>query len=280
MADVEETLQEAIALGDEGRLEEMAQVLRSALRDTPDEPFLLCWLGVAEEEMGNEGVAYDYFRRALDEEPIDPQLLAVIGSGLARSDDPEAERALRTAAVTAPDLLETRLNYGAYLAREGMFDEALEHLRAAVAIDPEDPVPRGELGTALALKGDLGGAAEAMERALELAPDDSWTRLLLGLVYVEQGEGETAAELRGQAAEEREQDAEAQSLAALAAAAQGWADRAEDILARAAYSAEGSDAELLTEAEERVAAGPAEALEMLHDQIGPSVLHERLSQPL
>ncbi len=280
MADVQETLQEAIALGEEGRLDEMAQVLRSALRDTPDEPFLLCWLGVAEEELGNEGAAYDYFRRALDEEPTDPQLLAVIGGGLAQFDDPDAERALRTAAVSGPGLTITRLQYGAYLAREGLFDEALEHLRAAVAIDPEDPVPHGELGTALALKGDLAGAAEEMERALELASDDSWTRLLLGLIYVEQGDGETAAELLVQAAAEREHDAEAQILAALAAAAQGWADTAEDILARAAYSAEGSDAELLAEAEERVAAGAEESLEMLHDQIGPSVLHERLTQPL
>jgi len=280
MASAEEALQEALALGDEGRWEEMAAVLAAALRDSPDDPYVLCWLGVAEQEVGNDGAAYEYFRRALAEEPTDPQLLSVIGGGLAQFDDPDAERALRTAAISAPHIAMTRLQYGAYLAREGLFDEALEHLRAAIAIDPEDPVPHGELGTALALKGDLTGAADEMEHALELAPDDSWTRLLLGLIYVERGEGETAAEMLVQAAEEREQDAEAQILAALAAATQGWADTAEAILARATYSAEGSDAELLSEAEDRVASGPEEALEMLHDHMGPSVLHERLTQPL
>ena len=280
MADVEETLQEALALGDEGNWEEMAKVLAGALKDSPDDPYLLCWAGVAEQEVGNEGAAYDYFRRALEEEPADPQLLAVIGGGLAQFDDPEAERALRTAAVTAPDIAMTRLQYGAYLAREGMFEEALEHLRAAVGIDPEDPVLHGELGTALALKGDLAGASGEMERTLELAPDDSWTRLLLGLIYIEQGDGEIGAETLIQAADEREDDAEAQILAALAAAAQGWADSAEDIIAKATYSAEGSDRELLNEAEERIAAGATEALEMLREHMGPSVLHERLTQPL
>ncbi len=280
MADVEETLQEALALGDEGNWEEMAKLLAGALKDSPDDPYLLCWLGVAEQEVGNEGAAYDYFRRALEEEPTDPQLLAVIGGGLAQFDDPEAERALRTAAVTAPNLSMTRLQYGAYLAREGMFEEALEHLRAAVGLDPEDPVLHGELGTALALKGDLPGAAYEMERALVLAPDDSWTRLLLGLIYIEQGDGEIGAETLIQAAEEREDDAEAQILAALAAAAQGWADSAEGILARAAYSAEGSDRELLNEAEERIASSADEAREMLREQLGPSVLHGRLTQPL
>ncbi len=280
MAGVEETLQEAIALGDEGRWEDLVALLTTALRDEPDDPYLLCWLGVAEQEVGQEGAAYDHFRRALAEEPTDPQLLAVIGGGLAQFDDPEAERALRTAALAAPDLAMTRLQYGAYLAREGLFAEALEHLEAAVKLDPEDPAAVSELGTARALKGDMAGAAAAMERALELAPDDSWTRVLLGLIYIEQRDDETAAELLVQAAEEREGDPEAQILGALAAASQGWGDAAEQILARATYSAQGSDLELLHEAEDRVGDGPEAAMEMLRENLGPSVLHERLAQPL
>lgn len=289
MADVQETLDAAFELGDEQRWEEMAELLSGALRENPDDAFLLCFLGVAEQELGNDGAAYDRFKAALAQEPDDPQLLATIGSGLAHFDDPEAEPALRAAALTGSNLVMTRLQYGAYLAREGLFPEALEHLEAAVRLErdeaaargePESPVPHAELGTALALKGDYAAAAAAMERALELATDDSWTRLLLGLIYVEQGELEIAAETLVQAAEERADDAEAQILAALAAAAQGWDDSAQDIIARAAYSAEGSDVELMNEAEDRISSGAEEALEMLRENIGPSVLHERLAQPL
>jgi tetratricopeptide (TPR) repeat protein len=208
--DIEAILAEAMDLGEQERFEEMAQVLAAALRDEPDEPYLLGWLGVAERELGNEGAAYEYFKRCVAAEPLDPQLLAMAGAGLAAFDDPEAEATLRAAALTGPDLVITRLQYGAYLAREGMFVEALEQLSAAASIDPDDPVVQGELGICHALKGDHAAAADAMEQALARAADDSWTRLLLGLVQAELGRAEPAAESLLQAAEERPFDAEAQ----------------------------------------------------------------------
>jgi Tfp pilus assembly protein PilF len=69
----------------------------------------------------------------------DPQLLALAGAGLAAFDDPEAEPTLRAAALTGPDLAVTRLHYGAYLSREGMFVEALEQLEAAAASSRTTP---------------------------------------------------------------------------------------------------------------------------------------------
>jgi tetratricopeptide (TPR) repeat protein len=280
MTDVQADLERALELGEEGRWPEMVALLNRALEDVPDDPYLLCWLAVAERELGNDGVAYDLFRRCLEQEPTDPQLLALAGAGLAAFDDPEAEPALRAAALLAPDLPLTRLQYGAYLAREGLYDEALPHLQAAVALAPDDPVMHGELGIALTLKRDLAGAAAAMERALELAPDDSWTRVLLGLVALEMDETEEAARQLLQAAQERPEDAEAQVLAALAAQAVGWEDAAHDALARAEFAPESHDAQLIEDAEECISLGSAAARVLLLDTIAPSVLHERLTQPL
>lgn len=280
MADVAQVLDQALRLGDEGRWEEMARMLAAALEDEPDEPYLLCWLGVAERELDRPGGGYDLFKRCLARQPEDPHLLALAGAGIAAFDDPEAETALRTAALSAPDLPFTRLQYGAYLAREGLFEEALEHLDAAVALAPDDPAMHGERGIALALKGDLQPAAEAMERALDLAPDDSWTRVLLGLVQLETGDGEEAATTLLRAAQERDDDFEAQILAALAAAALGWEDHAQDVLARAEFASEGRDATVFAEVEERLAMGAEAAGEMLMQTLAPSVLHERLIHPL
>ena len=282
MENSDEVLDAALSLGDEGRWEEMAELLSGHVTDDgEDDPFILCWLGVAERELGNEGAAYEAFKRCLATQPTDPNILALAGSGLAAFDDPDAEATLRAAALTAPDNAFTRLQYGAYLAREGLHTEAIEQLRAAASLEPEDPIVRGELGIAYTLSGNLTAGAEAMEQTLELAPDDSWTRILLGLVHVEQEDVERAAEELLRAAEERPDDGEAQLLAALAAAANGWDGPATDALARAEFSAEPVDPELLEEARERVEDNDASAVrEFLKESVAPSALHDRLNQPL
>src|SRR5690606_1513158 len=99
-------------------------------------------------------------------------------------------------------------------------------------------------------------------------------------LYADRGRLEEAAEELNRAATERDDDAEAHVLAALAAAAVGWDDAAHSALARAAYAADRADAELLQEAEERILARPDAARDMLLETVGPSVLRERLAQPL
>ena len=277
----DDALEQALALGEEERWDEMAEMLEEALREDPKDPYLLAWLGVAERERGNDAVAYDYFKRCVAEDPHDPALLALAGSGLASFDDPDAETVLRAAALTGPDMPTTRLQYGAYLARAGLFDEALIQLRAAIDLDAEDPSARSELATALALKGDIAGAIENMEEALELAVEDSWNRTLLGLLYAEAEDMERAAEHLLEAARARIDDPEVQVAAALAAVAAGWDDAGHEALARASLSAEEAiERELIAEAEERIDDGADAARDLLREDVGPPMLRERLMEPL
>ena len=277
---VEEILREALELGEQGRWEEMATLLSDTLDREEDDPYLLCWLGVAEGELGNDGAAYEAFRRCVDQDPSDPHVLALAGAGLAQFDDPDAEAALRAAALSAPDLPLARLNYGAYLARAGMHDEALEQLEAAKELTPDDPIVRAELGAAHIMRGAPADSIGEFEETLAMAPDDSWTRVLYGLVLLELDRVEEAAEELVRAGKERDHDAEAMLAGALAAAAQGWDDAAEDLLARSEYAAEGADIKLIQEVEAAVRAGPEPAQRMLKASLGPSTLRERLQQPL
>ncbi len=268
-------LKRALNMGEDGDWQGMADTLLEALEDDPDDPVILCWLGTAERELGLEGVAYERFRRCLAGQPEDPLILATAGTALASFDDPEAEPALRAAAKLAPNLSAVRWRYGAFLSREGLFDDALRELDAARESAPEDPTIRFERAVALGLKGDLDEAAEELEACLELEPSHDWALLVLGLVRVELGEVDAAALALVEGARERPEDVEAQCLAALALAGLGRDGEAYEMVERARMRAEGAHKSLVAEVEERVEEGSDEALAFLHGAMAPSTLRER-----
>jgi predicted Zn-dependent protease len=222
--------------------------------------------------------ANDHFRAALALEPVDPFILAAAGSGIAAVDDPSAEGALRMAALTAPDFPFARLSYGAYLAREGLFEEAITELEAARRLAPEDGPVHTELGIAYLLARRTDEGLDALEEALSRDPGDSWLRALFGLAMVDAGRGQEGAEQLHQAAGERHEDVEVQLIAALAMAAEGWDDPAWEALARAEAAADSSDREMLSEVEDRLEAGADAAGEFLRLDLGPTLLRERLIQ--
>ncbi|HEX2201801.1 MAG TPA: hypothetical protein VHG91_00810 [Longimicrobium sp.] len=268
---------EAEALGAEERWDEARSMLLEAVEEHGDDASLFCWLGIASERLGEEGEAYEFFRRALALEPTDPFVLAAAGTGVAAYDDPEAERALRLAALTAPGFPFARAAYGAYLAREGMYEQAAAELMAARDLAPDDTYVRAELGVTYLLARRTDEGLAELENALS-GPDESWMRGLFGLALIDAGRTEEGAEHLHRAASERVEDVELQLLTALAAAAQGWEDEAYAALARAEDAASPEDRELIRETEEAVEDGREAAEDFLREHLGPTLLRERLHQ--
>lgn len=273
----EEILAEALVLGEGGDWEGMIRRLGEALRLSPENPQVLGWLAVAEWELGNTGVAYDRFKEALSLELDDPFLLASAGNALAQFDDPAAEGVLRTATLLAPEFPLARCLYGAYLAREGLLDEAFRELQAALDLDPSDPEAVYEMGVARALRGEWEEAMECFARAQALDPEEEgWVRVLSGLVGVKLRRSEEAAQDLLQGARLRPRDTEAQFLAALAAGAVGWEDLAWEMWERGRQGASGVDSDLWTFVEEALEEGPQAAEAALAQEVVPRVLRERL----
>jgi predicted Zn-dependent protease len=274
-----ERLREASELADDGRVDEAYAILAEEEASHPRDPTLLCMLGwVAGEMDATSGLAYDYYRRALAENPLDPTVLVPLGVGLARYDDPDAESVLRLAAVTAPGMLAARLQYGAYLGREGLLDSAVSELEAARAIDESDPrVPR-ELASAYLLVNQIGPALEELERAIELTDLDADVRVLYGLALVRAGRLEEAAEELHRASAEIPEDGAVQLLTSLACATQEWWDEAWDALARAEGAPFPPEPSVLREAEDALEAGTEPASDLLREQVAPAVLRERLAE--
>lgn len=274
--ELQELLDRALGLADEGDWAQMADLLREHLAEHEAEAEVHCWLGVAERELGLEGVAYERFRRALALNPEDPYVLATAGNGVAAFDDPDAEVALRAAAIMAPDIAVTRLMYGAWLSREGFAADGLRELTAARALDPDDAQIAYELGVARYLSGDLEGAADAMGESTSLDPEDGWGRVVLGLVLMEADRFEEALGELTEGAYLNPEDVEAQLVAALAAAATGAEDLAYGMLERARIRAADEDSELLLDVEERVDLGPEAARALLMEDLAPDALRRRV----
>lgn len=276
MSDLDEILARALSLGEEGRWQEAAEGLREVLPQYGEDAALHCWLGVAERELGMDGIAYERFKTALGLQPEDPMILALAGSGVAAFDDPDAETALRAASILGPQMAEARWRYGAYLSREGMLEEALKELAVALELAPDEAVIQLEMGVAMALNGDLDGAADHFGTAVTLVPQDGWPRILLGLAEVERGQfPEADAELEA-GARLRPEDAEAQFLAALAAAVNGREGVAYEMVERGRMVSDEQDLPLAAEVEDRIDDGPEAAEEMLVGEMSPGAFRDRL----
>ena len=254
----------------------MAEHLRAVLEDRPDDPAVLCWLGVAERELGMDGIAYERFKACLAAEPTDPHLLATAGDGLARFDDPEAEAVLRAAALMAPDLVHARTMYGAYLAREGMNEEALDEMAAAVGLAPEDPETLTEWGVALALAGRLDEAVDAFYRACDVDQEDGWARALVGLTLAALGRTADALPDLLHAADLRPEDVEVALVASLAAAACEEPDRAYELVERARMRAISGDLPMVEAVFDRVEEGAEPSRVFLAEEIVSGAFCERL----
>ncbi len=274
--DSTEHFQYLLDRGREEGWEGVAQELRVALESAPGDPTLLCWLGMVEREMGVPGGGYDLFKDALAQGAEDPLVLAIIGNGLAQLDDPDAEAALRSAAVMAPDLLLARTLFGAYLSREGLHEEAMRELDAAWALDSRDPFVAYERGVALALQGRMVEALEALARAVELESGEGWSLVMKGLVEVELDRMDDAARNLSEGARDRPEDVEAQVMAALAAAAVRREDLAWEMLERGRQNAGALDLPFLEQVEARLGEGPESARSFLVRELLPGVMRERL----
>ena len=273
---LDEQLAEAARLAEDGDAGAAFELLLGLEQTYPEDATLLCMLGVIAGEADAAGMAYDYFRRCLATQPEDPHLLATLGAGLARYDDPDAEGVLRLAAVTAPTLAVARFRYGSYLAREGMLELATAELTAAQELEPENPEIKREIGVAQLLAGADASAIEALEDAAALAPDDADVRLLHALALLRQGGLTEAAEELHASAVALPEDTELQLLAALACAAQGWDGEAWEALSRAEGGATTVESALLREVEEAIDAGPDVAHNFLVAHLAPALLRERL----
>jgi predicted Zn-dependent protease len=273
---LDELLEQCAIAAESGEDERALEMLLAAEPEHPDDPTLLCMLGELCRHRGSEGMATDFFRRCLAQEPTDPAILVAAGSALAATGDPEAEPALRLAALTAPASAPARMHFGAYLVRSGLADQGIDELQEARRLDPDDPAVLRELGIAHLLASHQVDAFEALEAAVALDPDDPDPRLLFGVSLLQAHEIERAAEELHPVSLALPLDTEVQLLLALVFGLAGWEEEAWLALSRAEAAPDPPDPAYLREVEEALEAGELVIRALLLTEIAPSFLRDRL----
>lgn len=272
---LEAILLEASRLSDSGSVSQAVRLLLSAESDHPDDATLLCMIGVLSDHLGSAGMAADYFRRCLEQDPTDPQILVRAGAGLAPSGDAAAEAALRLAALTAPELALARRHYGAYLVRSGLLEQGLEELLAAHRLATGDPETALELGIGYLI---AGRAREALLVLEEVAAADPFAQLIHGLTLIQEEELESAAEELYSVAEHFAQEVDIQGVLALLFASQGWEEEAWLALSRAEGASPPADPEVIRQIEETLELDEVAIRTLLLEELAPSALRDRVFQ--
>jgi tetratricopeptide (TPR) repeat protein len=201
-----QTIGQAVALHQQGRLDEAEKLYARALKLQRDNFDALHLLGVLNHQRGKAGEAHRLIAAALKANPGSPDALSNLGMVLnTLKRGPEALAALDKALAIAPDhldalnnrgnvlldlkrpeeaikafdavlaaapgQLQARINRGNALTELGRIDEALADYDAALVAMPNHPLAHYNRGNALRLLGREPEAIVAYERALSAAPD-------------------------------------------------------------------------------------------------------------
>ncbi len=151
--------------------------------------------GIAREQTGNWAGAEADFRRALELNPEQPNVLNYLGYGLVeqRMKLDEALGMIERAVAAQPDDGYITDSLGWVLYRLGRYDEAVAPMEKAVELRPMDPLINDHLGDVFWTVGRKREAEFQWKRALSLDPEEEKARierkLDVGLDVVLEGEG-------------------------------------------------------------------------------------------
>lgn len=142
----------------------------------PSQWFLLYARGISHERQGAWPEAEADFRKALELNPEQPQVLNYLGYSLVEKQEKldEALDMIQRAVASRPDSGYIVDSLGWVLYRLGRYSEAVGHMETAVELMPVDPVVNDHLGDVYWAVGRLREAEFQWKRALSfIEPDDT-----------------------------------------------------------------------------------------------------------
>jgi Flp pilus assembly protein TadD len=164
----------------QGRLAEAMEYYFKALQINPDDPDVLYDLGNAYAQRGDWDNAIRSYRHALQVTPDQADLLNNLGFALvAKKQYAEAVANFEAALKLDPDSASAHNNLATVLFIQHHYNEAAQHFREATRLTPDDPQVCANLGDALVKQGQTAEAVRCYQEALRLKPGDLQIRAKL-----------------------------------------------------------------------------------------------------
>lgn len=170
-------LARAVAAHQAGRLDEAEAGYQHVLRERPDDPDALHFLGLVHFHREDNDKAIELIERSLVRAPDNPHAWNNLGNILLLWDRPgEAQAAYRRVTELAPAMAEPWYNLALSLRDEGKFHEAVHHFREAIRRQPAFPRGYESLGMLHYRLGQIAYAAEVYRMWAAREPDNPVAR--------------------------------------------------------------------------------------------------------
>lgn len=172
MIAVAQIMQQAVNHHEAGRLAEAEALYRKVLEQIPNQPDVLCRLGMIASQVGRHEAALGLIQQAIANNPPQAAYHACLGQALlmARRFD-EAEAALRQALALSPDNSDILCQLGNVARENQKLNLASEYYRQALHIRPDNAPAYCALGLTYRSLGNFDAAIDCYKKAIELKPD-------------------------------------------------------------------------------------------------------------
>lgn len=209
---MQDLLEQALKLHQQGKLEEAAGIYISILQEDPQHADAMHLLGVAAHQKGAHEKAVELIQQAIAVQPTSADFHSNLAEALrAVGQDSESRDAAAAALRLDPGSIGAWNSLGLAQLGLGEVEDAEGSFREAVRIDPTFVMAWNNLGNALRQQDRVDEAIEVWRRAVELKPDFAQGHNNLGQLLLEELQPEEALQHCERAVELSPSFAEAQS---------------------------------------------------------------------
>jgi tetratricopeptide (TPR) repeat protein len=234
-------IEEALEHYQNGNFAAAEALYRKMLDDEPDNPEVLFMLSLVRQSQNDLEEPVDLLNHALRVQPQNPSLHYSLGTlQLQRRQLDEAEQAFHQAVGIDPNFVEAQNGVAIVELARGRFAAAEHALRKALKSDPENEQAIVNMGVALLEQGKTDDATRRFQQALELNPDSMPAQIHLGRAFLASDNSGFAIQCFENALEQSPDSAEILQLLALAFEQSGQLRKTAEVYRRLLFLGEES----------------------------------------